>query len=71
MTLGSDIIDADLPTGMIDNITKNLIIYQVALGNIPQYWGQAMKSERWILSEKLHIDEKFTPMVRTFTITRW
>ena len=37
MTLGSDIIDADLPTGIIDNVTKNLIIYQVALGNIPQY----------------------------------
>jgi hypothetical protein len=27
MTLGSDIIDADLPTGMIDNITKQILLF--------------------------------------------
>ena len=45
-------------------MTKNLIIYWVALGDIAQYRGQAMKSERWILSEKLHIGEELYPMVR-------
>ena len=49
---------------LIDYNDKNLIIYWVALGYIPQYWGQAMKSERWILSEKLHIGEELYPMVR-------
>ena len=49
---------------LIDYNDKNLIIYWVALGDIAQYRGQAMKSERWILSKKLHIGEELYPMVR-------
>lgn len=51
---------------LIDYMNKNLIIYWVALGDIAQYRGQAMKSERWILSKKFHIGEEWFRWKKTY-----